>query len=90
MTTSKRYTNNLSDKRGHSLRRLVRLYRRRAHAREWEYGMCDKCRARRNQKTGAVQFVLWPAGEQGHRFDFWHNFDRTWWSLFLPNVQAQR
>jgi hypothetical protein len=72
-----------------SLYRLVRLACRWAHRREWEYGMCHGRRARRNRKSGAVQFVLWKGGEQGHRFDYWHDFDSSWWPLFLPNASGE-
>lgn len=30
--------------------------------------------ARRHRVTGEVQFVLWNAGEQGHKEDYWHRF----------------
>lgn len=48
----------------------------------WEYGVCNNMRARRNRLTGAVQFILWKAGEQGHEKDYWQTFERSWWSLF--------
>lgn len=52
---------------------------------EWEYGTFrDGKRARRNTKTGAVQFVMWMAGEQGHSEDYWINSDSSWWSTFVP------
>lgn len=69
------------------IRLLRRFARMRSHLREWEYGTCKDRRARRNRRTGAVQFVLWDAGEQGHRNDYWHNFDSYWWDLFLPNLR---
>lgn len=57
----------------------------------WQYGTLhvptlDKPTiARRHRRTGAVQFVLWKAGEQGHRDDYWHPFDKSNWELFVPN-----
>ena len=48
----------------------------------WEYGTCSGRNARRNKITKNVQFVLWKAGEQGHKKDFWHNFDPSWYELF--------
>lgn len=49
---------------------------------EWEYGTCNGSKARRHRKKGNVQMVLWKAGQQGHKEDFWHNFDPSWWGLF--------
>ena len=54
----------------------------------YEYGTCNKLRARRNRMTGAVQFVLWKAGEQGHDSDFWINFDRSWFKRFTKENGA--
>lgn len=48
------------------------------------YGRVEGRVARKNRKTGAVQFVLWKAGEQGHAEDYWHNMDPSRWSLFTP------
>ena len=48
----------------------------------YEYGVCNRLRARRNRITGEVQFVLWKAGEQGHKDDWWINFDRSWYGQF--------
>lgn len=51
----------------------------------WEYGTCRDRKARRHNKNGNVQFVLWKAGEQGHKEDWWHDFDSFWWPEFnLP------
>lgn len=44
--------------------------------------MCNGLRARRDRKTGAVQFVLWEAGEHGHAEDFWYDFHKGWWPTF--------
>lgn len=49
---------------------------------EWEYGTCNGTAARRHIKNKNVQFVLWKAGEQGHKEDCWHNFDSSWWEGF--------
>lgn len=40
----------------------------------WIYGTCNNRPARKHRKKGNVQFVLWKAGEQGHKEDFWINF----------------
>lgn len=41
---------------------------------QWVYGTCNNRPARKHRKNGNVQFVLWKAGEHGHKEDFWHNF----------------
>jgi hypothetical protein len=53
---------------------------------KWEDGLAgDPLRpARRHKQSGEVQFVLWPAGEQGHSEDKWIAFDRYWWPTFVP------
>jgi hypothetical protein len=53
----------------------------------YEYGTCNKIPARRHKLKGNVQFVLWKAGEQGHKKDYWHDFDSSWRSYFKPNEQ---
>lgn len=50
----------------------------------WIYGECNTLPARKHRKKGNVQFVLWKAGEQGHKEDFWINFDSSWWRNFKP------
>jgi hypothetical protein len=49
---------------------------------EWIYGTCKGRPARKHRKKGNVQFVLWKAGEHGHKEDFWHDFHRDWWERF--------
>lgn len=39
-------------------RSLLQRIRRLQHFLEWEYGMCRGDPARRNRRTGAVQFIL--------------------------------
>ncbi len=51
----------------------------------WEYGICKNQRARRNKLIGNVQCVLWKAGEQGHKKDYWVDFYSDWWDEFKPN-----
>ena len=48
----------------------------------FEYGTCSNRQARKHKLKGNVQFVLWKKGEQGHKKDYWHNFDSSWWSQF--------
>lgn len=56
----------------------------------YEYGFVRLTRrgfqnARRNINTGAVEFVLWNKGEQGHSEDFWHEFDKSHWQNFTTS-----
>ena len=52
----------------------------------YEYGFFrEGQKARRDRITGAVQFILWNAGEQGHDKDFWYNSDPSWWGTFRAN-----
>ena len=48
----------------------------------WEYGTCHNRQARKHKLKGNVQFVLWEKGKQGHKKDYWHNFDSSWWVQF--------
>ena len=48
----------------------------------WEFGICNQLLARRHKLNGNVQMMLWKAGERGHKEDYWHNFDPSWWSRF--------
>ena len=45
--------------------------------------------ARRNRKTGAVQFVLWAKGDKQCNYtyaeDYWHDYHKDWWEGFKPN-----
>ena len=50
---------------------------------EWEYGTCDGSPARRHKANKNVQFILWKAGEEGHKEDFWHNLDSSYWNSFV-------
>ena len=39
-------------------------------------------KARVDNKTGDVEFVLWKKGEQGHKEDFWHRMGDGWITRF--------
>ena len=41
---------------------------------------------RLDKKTGRVQFVLWKAGEQGHKTDYWYDMGYGWEDYFTPNT----
>ena len=50
---------------------------------EWEHGtISNGSKARRHTKTGEVQFLLWKAGEQGHKDGFWHKVGSGWEETF--------
>jgi hypothetical protein len=54
----------------------------------YEYGKVSSgTHARRNIKTGIVEFVLWKAGEQGHSTDCWCRFGDGWAEGFKPYKQ---
>lgn len=65
--------------------------RERLAREKWEYGTCAGKKARRHTTNGNVQFILWRKGDQkevdgiGHLEDKWVDFDRSWWSLFVPD-----
>jgi hypothetical protein len=48
----------------------------------WIYGTCRGRVARKHRLKGNVQFVLWKAGEQGHKKDFWIDFYPDKWHEF--------
>ncbi len=56
---------------------------------EFQSGTCNGLVARKNLKTGHVQFKLWSKGDQkyidgiGHTEDKWVNFDPSWWDSFI-------
>lgn len=50
----------------------------------WIYGYCRDRIARKHKKEGNVQFILWEKGQQGHKEDYWHDFDSYWWNEFTP------
>ena len=51
----------------------------------WTYGTCNNMPARKHKIKGNVQFILWKTGEQGHKEDYWINFDSSHYSNFKPN-----
>lgn len=54
---------------------------------QWLYGTAgpDKRRARKSVEHGNVQFVMWKAGEQGHKEDWWIDFHPYWWPSFVED-----
>lgn len=67
---------------------LFHLLRKILHIKpksEWIYGMCEHREARKHRKTGNIQFVLWKAGEKGHKEDLWHDFGNGWEDYFVEN-----
>ena len=51
----------------------------------WQYGWLGASRARMNIKTGDLEFVLWKAGEHGHRKDYWHLAGEGHQAEFVPD-----
>ncbi len=58
---------------------ISRIFKRKAI---WVYGTCRNRKARKDIVHKNVQFVLWKAGQQGHKVDFWIDFDSSWWHGF--------
>lgn len=58
----------------------------------FELGHCNGKPARRNRKTGEVQFVIHPAGRvvgtYTYEQDHWIAFHESWWSHFTPQADA--
>jgi hypothetical protein len=54
----------------------------------YEYGECktDKSScyrvAKRHRRTGSVLFILWKAGQHGHKKPYWIEYDSYWWKNF--------
>ena len=38
----------------------------------YEYGKMGIVTARRNRITGKLEILLWKAGQQGHKTNYWH------------------
>ena len=61
---------------------------------EWEYGTVkmdefgNETIVRR--KGRKIQFVLWKAGEQGHKEDYWHDMGPGWLEKFRPSEREGR
>ncbi len=52
----------------------------------WIYGKCNNLPARKHIIKGNVQMKLFKAGEHGHKEDYWHDFDSSWWLKFKPDI----
>ncbi len=55
------------------------------HGLVFQYGTVGDLKARRNRFTRVVQFVLWKAGEQGHKTDFWYPMHPYHHANFKPD-----
>jgi hypothetical protein len=53
----------------------------------WIYGTCNGKIARKHRIFKNVQFILWKKGEQGHKKDYWINFDSSWFKQFKNKQQ---
>ena len=45
---------------------------------------------RRNNKNGDAEFVLWEAGQQGHKKPFWHRMGSGWIDRFVPGYPTEQ
>lgn len=68
------------------INKIVHLFKKKKKP-IFEYGYVEVKKgsfvdARKNIKTGEVQFILWLKGEQGNNEDYWHCFDRSHWNKF--------
>lgn len=50
----------------------------------YEYGTCHGAPARRRIRTGQVEFILWEAGQNGHKYDAWYEMNNWHWDKFKP------
>lgn len=79
------------------IRRLLATYRTWQHARQYTYGTIYRPddgyysdNVRRNRRTGSVEFVMWPAGEQGHLEDYWVEMGYGWELYFTPTKTVNK
>lgn len=42
-------------------------------------------RVRLNTRTGDVEFILWEAGQHGHKEDFWYRMGDGWVTKFVAD-----
>lgn len=53
---------------------------------EYEYGtISNGMPVRRNKVTHEVEFILWRAGQQGHKQDYWHIVGDGWAYTFTKD-----
>tara|TARA_R110000850_G_scaffold11976_3_gene40703 strand:- start:4191 stop:4421 length:231 start_codon:yes stop_codon:yes gene_type:complete len=62
---------------------ITRKIKRRSHLKKWQYGYVyekgeKRTRCRLNIKEKRVYFVLWKAGRQGHKNNYWHIMGSGW------------
>lgn len=46
-------------------------------------------RYRKVEKSGDVEFVLWEAGEHGHKTPFWHRMGSGWSESFIKGYPSE-
>lgn len=53
------------------------------------YGTINGQLSRINRKTKDAEFILWSAGEQGHKVDFWHEYGDGHKTLFISGYPLE-
>lgn len=63
------------------------------HMQLYSYGYCHRPQdgrvirpVRYNHKTKRFQFILWEAGQQGHKENFWHDLAYGWELYFILEI----
>jgi hypothetical protein len=51
----------------------------------WNYGTCNNLKSRQHKIFRYVQFLHWKNKENGHKKDYWINFDKYWYKQFKKN-----
>ncbi len=69
------------------INRLIRKAKRFLHLKRYSYGYVfkrdgSKMRARLDKSKSNIEFILWQAGQQGHKTNYWHRFGDGWITLF--------
>ena len=81
--------------------KLFASVRKTLHLWNWQYGNCHTNNpqvltpARRHRFSGAVQFVLWPAGHRApngyiYEQDYWADYHECWWANFRPKILSKK
>lgn len=71
--------------------KLIHLALAGAFADKYEYGtISNGTKARRNVRTGEVEFELWKPGEQGHADGYWHIVGSGWETTFVVDTSVNK
>lgn len=65
---------------------LRRLFRRKP---KYIYGTAgSRNRPARKHRSGRVEFLMWKAGEYGHKSDYWISMNEYWYPTFKEHPMA--